>query len=117
MIRATPEVLTKIIWEYEGYEAPVAKVNQTTYSDKPLGKFIESNILKEEKRRRGSYAAESGTVSDKLGFCQKALKHLTKFSDLSGEAQTLTKRIYNFISQNNPHVDQRTQAVSTPLAK
>ena len=97
-----PDILGQIVWEYEGEQVELAKVNQSTYAEKPLGKFIESNLLKNPRKRRGSYAAESGTVSDKLGFCQRALKHLTTFSDLSTEAQELTKRVYAFIRINNP---------------
>ena len=49
-----------------------------------------------------SYDAESGTVSDKLGFCQRALNHLESLSALSPETQDLTKRLYEFVRSNNP---------------
>ena len=67
----------------------------------PLSNPIIWNLLKSQRKRRGEYSAESGTVSDKLGFCQRALHHLEKFSDLSPQAKEITKRIYEFIREHN----------------
>ena len=66
-----------------------------------MGRFIEEKILK-KKKRKGSYQSESGTISDKLGFCEKAIQHLKNWNDMTSEAQELTKKIYKFIISNNP---------------
>jgi len=90
-----------VVSEYEGSEVSSAELKQEDYRSKPLGRFIEDELLKGAKMRKGSYAAESETISDKTTFCQKALAHLTRFKDLSVEAQELTKRLYQFIEQEN----------------
>lgn len=71
------------------------------YRDKSLGDFIESRMLNGKRARRGSYKAECGTIKDKRDFCDRALKKLVTWDDLSVEAQKLAKRIYSFISKNN----------------
>lgn len=96
----TPDVLKKVIQEYENVE-PISDFKFEDYQDEYLGRFIEENILKGNKTRKGSYSTESGTVSQKLIFCEKALNYIKSFDDLSGEAKEMTKLIYEFIKENN----------------
>ncbi len=97
----TPEVLKKIIYEYEKSEITIDVFNQNDYREQPLGNYIESVLLKGAPKRTGRYATSSGTISQKIDFCDKAITHIKTFSDLSEEAKILTKKIYEFILKNN----------------
>jgi hypothetical protein len=66
-----------------------------------LGKFIEEKVLLDAKVRKGSYFTESGTLSDKLTFCHKALVHIHTFDGLSEPAKQITTKLYEFIKQQN----------------
>lgn len=65
--------------------SPIAALGQTTSEDK----------------RVASYQRASGTVSDKITFCQKALESIHRFEDLSLGAKVLTEKIYDFIRSMN----------------
>jgi AAA15 family ATPase/GTPase len=93
-------ILKKIIQDYE--KNPVLDINfqYSDYKNKPLGKFIESKLGK-NKQRIGRYSTESGTISDKINFCNKALKNIKSWDDLSPEAKIITKKIYDFIESKN----------------
>jgi predicted ATP-dependent endonuclease of OLD family len=95
----SPEVLVKVIENYEG-KSINKTLKQKSYTNQKLGKFIDK-WLKDEKHRKGSYASKSGTVTDKLNFCKKAIDWTSSFEDLSHEAQVLTQKIYDFIVSNN----------------
>ncbi len=97
----TPEVLKKVIEEYEKNKPNFPNFRLKDYQNKYLGKFIEEKILDGKKTREGSYSTESGTISQKGKFCEKAIKHIATFEDLSKQAQELTKLIYEFIKENN----------------
>lgn len=96
-------VLKKVIAEYEGLQVEEVKYKQNFtydgYKNKSLGAFIEKQL--EVKKRSGKYASDSGTITNKVKFCKKVINHTTNFEDLSKEAQMLTKRIYQFISECN----------------
>jgi len=97
----TPAVISAVVKSYEGADTALKTFDQSDYRDAPLGKFIEEKILLGTKQRAGSYQNKSGTISDKITFCQKALENIRKFEDLSPDAQTLTKKIYEFIESLN----------------
>lgn len=67
-------------------------------SRKHLGKYID-NKLKETKIKK--YSNTSGSIKDKLKFCQAAIENMKSFNELSNEAQELTVKIFNFIKINN----------------
>jgi hypothetical protein len=91
------KVLLNIIEDYEGCN-PEIHFEEIDYKDKPLGQFIDEKLGINKKR---SYAAESGTVSDKLGFCKKAIKYTNDWDDLSNETKIICKKIFQFIGENN----------------
>ncbi|MDE2311752.1 MAG: ATP-binding protein [Patescibacteria group bacterium] len=95
------DILKKVIKDYEKAEPNFKQPGFTEkgYSGKKLGRFIESSL--ESKNRKGSYAEESGTVTDKTGFADKVIKHTTKYSELTPEAQALTERVFSFIQEHN----------------
>lgn len=47
------------------------------------------------------YSEKSGTVRDKLGFCQTAIGLLNDYNMLTEEAKELVEKIVNFIKDNN----------------
>jgi hypothetical protein len=96
-----PEILKKIIREYEKEEIEIEPFSHADYKSQPLGEYIEKKLLKGQKKRSGGYAAASGTISQKIDFCEKAISHIKVFDDLSSEAQRLTKKIAEFIVNRN----------------
>ena len=67
------------------------------YKDKKLGLFIESKFKNVTK----NYAAKSGTINDKVNFCQTAITKIKTVEDLSTEGLALAKDIYEFIKKSN----------------
>ena len=72
--------------------------NKKQFSNKKLGKFIDELFPEGDIKR---YAAESGTIKNKLEFCKEAMNVMNDYDELSEEAKTLTQKIYEFISNNN----------------
>lgn len=97
----TPEVISNVILTYEGENSVLKPFNISSYRNKPLGAFIESKVVTQPKRRKSSYKAKSGTISDKITFCQRALESIKSFSDLSDEAKSISKRLYDFVASRN----------------
>jgi len=94
------KVLLKVIKDYEKVDPRIEDFEESDYKKVYLGKFIDEK-LGVGKKRRGSYAADSGTVSDKVGFCKKAIENTKECADLSKEAKEISERIYQFIKENN----------------
>ena len=97
-----PHVLKKIIEDYEGTEIGNFAYTHEQYKDKYLGRFIENRVLSGNRQRHGSYMEQSGTVTQKVKFCERALSHINSFDDLTDEAKVLTEKVYGFIKANNP---------------
>ena len=98
----SPEVLKKVVSEYEKCNVDCEGMKQEDYKDAPLGEFIEKIILKGAKQRKGSYSSGSGTITDKVKFCERAISFMKDYeADLSEEAKSLTKKIFNFIKKSN----------------
>lgn len=100
----SPKILTSVICEYEKVESLneddlEGELIQDEYAHKLLGEYIEEKL--KNKKRRGSYKSDSGTISDKVNFCKKAIDKIKSFDDLSPEAQQLTEKLYQFIEKNN----------------
>ncbi len=72
--------------------------NKKQFSNRKLGKFIDELFPAGDIKR---YAAESGTIKNKLEFCKEAINVMNDYDELSEEAKTLTQKIYEFISNNN----------------
>lgn len=68
------------------------------FTNKKLGNFIDG-LFPEGGIKK--YAAESGTIKNKLEFCKEAINVMNDYDKLSKEAKTLTEKIYEFISNNN----------------
>jgi predicted ATP-dependent endonuclease of OLD family len=97
----TPDVLKKVISDYEKEPPDLPSFVFDDYRDELLGNYIEATLLKDKKSRLGRYADKSGTVTQKTDFCDKAIFHIKNYDDMSGEAKELSKLIYKFIKENN----------------
>ncbi|WP_139996316.1 AAA family ATPase [Paenibacillus paridis] len=95
------QTLEKIIIEYENVEQPKFKktFTEATYKDEYLGAFIDDILV--NRRRVASYGMASGTINNKVAFCEKALKNICQYDDMSDGAKELVKRVYEFIRNNN----------------
>ncbi|WP_312314969.1 ATP-dependent nuclease [Empedobacter brevis] len=74
------------------------KSNYSYSDDLKIGDFILNNI--DGIRQKSNYK-KGGTINNKVPFAQSAIQQLKSFNDLGKEAQDLTKKIYNFIKENN----------------
>ena len=69
-----------------------------SFEKKKLGKYIDNLCVDIEIKK---YADESGTIKNKLKFCNFVIEVTTNFDMLSDEAKILTEKIYTFIAKNN----------------
>ena len=95
-----PDVIISVLRNYEGEGVEFNDISYSAYTNVLLGDFIENKILI-KTNRKGGYKEQSGTVRDKVNFCDKALDSMTSISDLSPDAKQLAKRIYEFIKEHN----------------
>jgi hypothetical protein len=95
------DTIRAVVADYEGVnEADIETPVYASYQRAPLGEYIETNLLG-EKNRRGSYRASSGTLTDKITFCDRALNHLFSHTQLSADALSLAERLHRFILEQN----------------
>ncbi|PGE73512.1 hypothetical protein, partial [Bacillus toyonensis] len=105
------DILREVIAEYENGTSKTEKsplehlsnkdFTQKDYKNKSLGTYIDSLFSEEARKRRGSYAAKSGTIVNKLDFCKRSINHISTYDQLSEEAQKLSQVLYDFIKMNN----------------
>lgn len=104
-----PHVLQKVIGIYEknkGNTGDIPLFNYEEYKNEYLGRFIDNKFTNKKIK---SYQEESGTINKKVEFAKRVTTYkihdipiLNDFEkDLSEEAQALTKKIYDFISDKN----------------
>ena len=98
-----PEVLLEVLKAYGEDETNLKLPAHTSYLNRPLGEFIEQKVLIDsaKKKRAGSYAKDK-TISDKSGFCCRAIAATPIWQDMSKEAQELAALVFEFIQTNNP---------------
>lgn len=72
-------------------------LKEKKYKDKGLGKYIDDLF---ESIGLKKYSAESGTVKNKLEFCQTAIGLITDYDMLTEEAKSLVEKIVDFIKAN-----------------
>jgi hypothetical protein len=70
------------------------------FSQDFISRHSERKVIKGQRKRLGTYV-DNTTVSDKVGFCAKAIEAMKTFDDLSAEAKQIAKRLYDFIAANN----------------
>ncbi|MCE3278962.1 MAG: hypothetical protein K0S44_1153 [Bacteroidetes bacterium] len=94
------EVVINVIRSYESYNGlnlDFSKIKRSKYVNAKLGAFIDKNVAGLSK----TYAAESGTIKDKVGFSKKAVAVMTDINHLTPETKELTANIFKFIKKNN----------------
>jgi len=101
----SPAIIKEVLKSYKETPKVVEslKIEYTDYKNEPLGRYINGKLKKKpRKKKKHNYAAKSGTISDKLNFCVKALDYIKEWKDLSADAKKLTRKIVNFIAKSNP---------------
>ena len=100
----TPACLGSVLEAYGESRDDLQMPKQESYATKALGTFIDEKFFKDpaSKKRAASYADDSGTVSDKVKFCERAIAAMKTFDSLSLQAQDLAKRVHGFIQKENP---------------
>ncbi len=68
------------------------------FANKKLGKFIDSLFPNGEIK---TYSASSGTIKNKVEFCNSVIGVIDDYEKLSEEAKLITEKLYEFIRKNN----------------
>lgn len=79
-------------------EISVVFEKEKNFANKKLGKFIDSLFPNGEIK---SYSAISGTIKNKVGFCNSVIEVTDNYEKLSKEAKLITEKLYDFIRKNN----------------
>jgi predicted ATP-dependent endonuclease of OLD family len=95
------EVLKSVIQKKEGkVELTFPSFTEESYKNIYLGDFIHQNVTGIKKNYRVDKG--TGTISDKVGFCRRALEEIKSVNDLSASAINVGRQILSFIrTQNN----------------
>ena len=96
----SPKIINKVLSEYEKENKEFFN-DISEYKDDYLGKKIDELIPVSKRPKNAKYGTDSGTLKPKVNFCRKAIKYFDTWEDVSEEAQSLTKKIYEFITSNN----------------
>ncbi|MCH5152251.1 MAG: AAA family ATPase [Clostridiales bacterium] len=97
----TQETLRKVlIVQNPKKEKEINKAFDVKYDfeHESLGEFVDLLFTNDEIKK---YAAESGTIKNKLAFCKTVIEVTKDYDDLSDEAKKLTEKVYTFIKKNN----------------
>ncbi len=104
----TPSTIIAVIQDYESGQVKLQKFSETAYRLNYLGRFIDENVLVDKNkskrfsdRTHRAYADESGTIKDKVRFCQKALSHIKSVNDLSDGAKEVAEKLARFVVGEN----------------
>lgn len=95
-----PNIISKVIARHEGSGENIENFEYGDYAEMPIGEFIEKKALK-SMSRRGGYQEDSGTIRDKVDFCDKAIDEMRTYEDLSSDSIELCRRLHKFISEHN----------------
>ena len=98
----SPKVLIKTIKKIQGSSNKNLKYDEKEitiekYKNEKIGAFITANFLHTSR----NYEADSGTLNQKVNFCQTAIEQINSVEDLSEEGLALAKDIFEFIKRNN----------------
>jgi len=99
----TPDIIKKTVevFEKNAGNTDVKYKTEFTIDDykaERLGNFLNAQITNKKIK---TYASKTGSIHDKSEFAKRAIDKMKNKSNLSEEAQKLTKNIYNFIELNN----------------
>ena len=68
------------------------------YRNVRLGKFIDDLFCDSDLKK---YSSDSGTIKNKLSFCNLVIEKTTDYDMLTKEAKELVEKVYDFILKNN----------------
>lgn len=68
------------------------------YKTIKLGWYLDNKLFRDTDLKK--YSAASGTIKDKINFCQTAIA-FTDYDILTDEAKNLVEKIVGFIRENN----------------
>ena len=95
------KVIKEVVMEYEkDDDLKLREFTYDKYQNSYLGIFIESKILKNSFKRKGGYKEKSGTIKEKVKFCEKALPKI-KYAELPDSTKEIIKDIYKFVYERN----------------
>lgn len=101
----TPKTIKNVIEkEYSNSEKiDHPEFDHYDYKNSRIGDFIVSRYKDENIKKLCTNMDNEKTsfIKNKVIFAQNSIKYISKWSDLSIEAQNLTKEIYNFIKNHN----------------
>ncbi len=104
----TPATITAVIKDYEPDGVQTNDYSEKAYRLNYLGKYIDDHVLVDKSkskrfsdRTQRAYADESGTIKDKVRFCQKALSHIDSVDDLSDGAREVAEKLLRFVVTEN----------------
>jgi len=77
-------------------EIKKSEISEVEFCDAKIGELIQSRFHVTKK-----YAAESGTIENKVKFSKIAISFMETYDDLSDSAKKLVREIYEFIKNSN----------------
>lgn len=92
-----PHIIQQVIWNYE-WKTLDFNFEHKDYFGSYLGLFIDTNV---QWLSRSYWDKGTWTVSDKVNFCNKALRYMNDWNDLTSEAQRVANNVYTFIKTHN----------------
>ena len=93
----TIERVLRIYENNSSYVMPKFKVTHP-HKNYGIGKFIEEKMFnKGNPMRRKHYKTKSGSINDKVTFCERVIENLT-YEEMSIMARNLAKKLYDFVS-------------------
>ena len=101
-----PAVVRAVVGDYERRGLEALGDFPACYTEEGLGSIIEGWLRAAEatgyqRARRGKYDEPSGTVTDKVRFCKRALSHLKSYDQMTQEAKDECEAIYRFVKSRN----------------
>lgn len=94
-----PRIIEKTVAMIEGKavsEIIKNEIDDVEFCNEKMGKLIENKFSVTKK-----YAAESGTIENKVKFSKTAISFLETYDELSDSAKKLVAEIYKFIKKSN----------------
>lgn len=73
-------------------------LREKMYKNRKLGRYLD-DLFKDSGVKK--YSAESGTIKNKLEFCQTAIELITDYDMLTDEAKDLVEKVVDFMKANN----------------
>lgn len=94
----TKPVIMKTVQQYCPKDSiDFQKFEKGTYEKRKLGTYLDATLTGAGR----TFAADSGTIKDKVNFCKRAISNIESIEDVSQDAKDLAKKIYEFIKSKN----------------